>query len=83
MVDINNWLTSKIDANLKTKNICKKLDNFDDIIKQRVKLYNCDLVIEGHFHQNILSDDYINLPSLCCDKQYMIYKNNQFSFHLV
>ena len=82
-IDINNWLTKKIEANLAVKNICHKQKNFNKFIEKRVDLYNTDLIIEGHFHQGYIDEKYINLPSLYCTNQYMIYQNNQFTFNVV
>ncbi|MEA3384556.1 MAG: UDP-2,3-diacylglucosamine diphosphatase [Campylobacterota bacterium] len=82
-IDINHWLSKKSEQNLKNKNICKKQKGFDEFIKNRIKSYSIDLIIEGHFHQAIITDNYINLPSLCCSKQYMVYQNNQFKFNMI
>ena len=80
LFDINSWLSKKIEKDLKSKDICKKQKNFDNFIEKRIDLYDTDIVIEGHFHQGLISDKYINLPSLCCSKEYMIYKDGTFSF---
>lgn len=76
--DINNIITKKIDKALMNKEICSSYEGFNDKIEQRLKLYKADLVIEGHFHQNVLNENYINLPSLFCDRQYVIYKQRRF-----
>lgn len=76
--DINGVICKKIENSLMKKNICKKFKTYDTFIEKRVNNYKVDLVIEGHFHQNIISKNYINIPSLCCDKQYIQYVNNQF-----
>ncbi|RLA78594.1 MAG: UDP-2,3-diacylglucosamine diphosphatase [Epsilonproteobacteria bacterium] len=81
IIDINNWLSISSEQKLISKNICHKQNNFTQFIEHRIKKYNTDLVIEGHFHQGYINDKYINVPSLACDKRYMIYKNNQFSFN--
>ncbi len=83
LIDINNWLSKKTEQLLKQKNICKKQKDFEQFIENRIKLYNIDLIIEGHFHQGYLSKNYINLPSLCCTKEYMIYQNNQFKINMI
>ncbi len=80
LINIKNWLAQIIENKLKNKMICKKMDHFDDFIQKRIAHYNCDLAIEGHFHQGYLGEKYINLPSFACDSEYMIYKDNQFKF---
>ncbi len=80
-IDINNWLSKKIEKDLKKKDICHKQKNFESFVQTRIKNYKTDLAIEGHFHQGYISDKYINIPSLCCDKKYMIYSNDKFIFH--
>jgi len=42
--------------------------------KNRIKKYeelNIDIIIEGHFHQDKRYENYINLPSLVCNKRYL------------
>lgn len=79
-LDFNNIITTKISDKLASKNICKKLENFDEVIKKRIGRYPlCDLIIEGHFHQNnsLLYDNkhYFNLPSAFCSKKYATMSN--------
>lgn len=78
LFDFNGAICKKIETSLMDKNICKKFDTYEKFVKKRVQNYGVDLVIEGHFHQNIISKNYINIPSLCCDKQYIQFINNQF-----
>jgi len=80
LIDINNWLSQIIENKLKRKHICNKMENFLKFVNKRISLYKSDLVIEGHFHQGYKNDKYINLPSLACSSQYMIYTNKQFKF---
>ncbi len=66
------------------KNICKKLENFDKMIKRRINNINIDniyLVMEGHYHQNMMIDikkdkKYINIPSFACNKSFIIVKSH-------
>lgn len=83
MIDINFWLSYKIEQSLLKKDICIKNESFKNNLHKRFENYDCDLVIEGHFHQGILTKNYINIPSLFCDKKYMIFQNNQFKFNMV
>jgi UDP-2,3-diacylglucosamine hydrolase len=79
-IDFNNIITKKIDKYLLSKNICHKLDNFEEIAKKRVENYNTDIIIEGHYHQGSRFEfgnkEYINIPSLACSNEYSIVKNN-------
>lgn len=83
LIDINNWLSTKIYNSLEKKELCRKQDNFDQFIAKRVDNYKVDLVIEGHFHQNYLGQNYINIPSFACDKEYLLYKDEEFNFFKV
>jgi UDP-2,3-diacylglucosamine hydrolase len=80
IIDFNYYLSKYIERRLKNKTICRKQKDFDSFSKIRVKKYNTkDLIIEGHYHQGYISKNYINIPSFCCDKKYLIYKNNKFN----
>lgn len=75
LIDFNNFITKKIEISLAKKIICKELSYFNHIVKKRISSYpKCDIIIEGHFHQNkyILSENihYFNLPSAFCSKSY-------------
>ena len=74
-IDINFFISKKIENALLNKNICHKMNNFEEIVHKRIKNYNTDIVIEGHYHQgdiyNIENKKYINIPSLCCQKTYI------------
>lgn len=84
-------LTPQID-----KNICKKIENFEKIIKQKLQKYDAeitktDFVCEGHHHQDkeFVFDGlrYKNFGSFACDKSYykIIFKEEvwfiKISFH--
>ena len=79
-INFNSWLSRIIDEKLKSKKICHPMDNFLEFVNRRVGLYKTDLVIEGHFHQGYKDSRYINIPSLACSNQYMIYSENEFKF---
>lgn len=77
--DIKSCITKRIEKALLKKDICKKHKNFEFWIKNHIEKYDSDLVIEGHFHQNLIKENYVNIPSLCCDGQYVIFRDNQFN----
>jgi UDP-2,3-diacylglucosamine hydrolase len=63
-IDINNWLTKKIDNWLKQKDINNYCQDIDTFVSTRLKLYdkyNITTIIEGHFHYGIKQDKYINI----------------------
>ena len=74
-IDINFFISKRIEEALVKKSICHKMKNFEETVSKRIKNYDTDLVIEGHYHQGdrymIENKIYINIPSLCCQKQYI------------
>ncbi len=67
----------------KDKQLCKKLNNFKDIIIARMKrldVKRVDYIVEGHFHQNQRFDcfgkKYINLASFACNKSFFIVQSH-------
>ena len=80
-IDINYWLTYRISNYLSKKEICKEYKDFKEFTTLRKELYDTDkFIIEGHHHQGYQDDKYINIPSLVCSKQYLIFKENRFNF---
>lgn len=83
-IDINFFISKKIEEALVKKNICHTIRNFEEIVSKRVKNYDADIIIEGHYHQgnSYFLDEkmYINIPSLCCQKEYI--KIIDFKFKL-
>ena len=81
-IDINFFISKKIEDSLVKKNICHKMGNFKQLIEKRLENYNTDIVIEGHYHQgdiyNINNKKYVNIPSLCCQKEYVKIKDLEF-----
>ena len=73
---INNWIFRKIlNKNIK----CEKIDNFISLAEYKLLQYqDCNLIIEGHYHQNQLYKNYINLPSLYCQNSFFQLKNKKF-----
>ncbi|MBY0541468.1 MAG: UDP-2,3-diacylglucosamine diphosphatase [Campylobacterales bacterium] len=81
-LDINFFISKKIENALLSKNICHKMNNFEHIVKRRLENYNTNIVIEGHYHQGVGyyfdKKEYINIPSLCCQKKYMRISKSGF-----
>lgn len=86
-IDVNFFISKKIENALVKKNICHKMKNFEEIVSKRIKNYNSDIIIEGHYHQgdiyNFDNKKYINIPSLCCQKKYVIIKNVEFKGEII
>ncbi len=80
LIDINNWLSKKINNHLLSKDICHKIENFEKIAKKRSGYFKEDMVVEGHFHQGksfiFENIHYINIPSFYCSKKYGVIKDN-------
>ena len=75
----NNIILNKLDRYLDKKDDCKKIDNFEDLIRKRVdEKYKCNYFIEGHFHQNEFINfdnfNYINLAAFACNQRYFIVR---------
>ena len=86
-IDFGNFISKKIDASLLEKNICHQMKDFKKLVIKRLNNYKTDIIIEGHYHQGSTFEfedkKYINIPSLCCDKKYMILNNNEFTAELI
>lgn len=82
-LDINFFISKRIENALLKKNICYKIFDFERIVKRRVSNYNCDVVVEGHFHQGgeylVDNKKYVNVPSLFCQKKYLKLTNLEFN----
>ena len=83
MCDIGGWISKKIQHYNANKDLCKRVRNFKAIAMKRLQNYNCDIVIEGHFHQRFTYKDkttlYINLPSFACTKEVLTFKAGEFT----
>lgn len=81
-IDFKNFISKKIYYGLLKKNICRKMDNFKEIVSKRVKHYDANIIIEGHFHQGkeyiIDEKRYKNIQSLNCSNEYVILCDNKF-----
>lgn len=80
-----NFLYKKIQEYNASKNLCKNIEDFAKIIKDKISHYkelDVKIVLEGHFHQNVMEvvDEilYINLPSLECNGEIFEYAEERF-----
>ncbi|NPA55099.1 MAG: UDP-2,3-diacylglucosamine diphosphatase [Epsilonproteobacteria bacterium] len=73
---INNWLFKAL---LKKPVKCEKMKHLNEFVKKKLSFYDkCDIIIEAHYHQNIILDNYVNLPSLYCQKSFLQLENGKF-----
>lgn len=82
----NNQISKRFFLKQKNKLICKKIENFHKIIKQKIHLYDIDLsevnfILEGHYHQGLEIEVeniiYINFKSFACDRTYYIVQGDK------
>lgn len=80
IIDFNSFISKKIYYTLIEKDICSRMQDFDFFAKNRINHYQSDIIIEGHFHQGkeftSNNQQYVNIPSLFCDKKYFVLKEN-------
>ncbi len=60
---IQNYNASKV--------LCQKDVDLSRRQEELLKRFGVDLIIEGHFHQNILTSSYINLPAFACGEKFL------------
>lgn len=82
LLDINFFISKKIEKILLSKDICKDIYNFETLARKRIEHYKEDIIIEGHYHQGKIytfeKQEYINAPSLACQKSFLRFKNTKF-----
>ena len=86
LFDINNKISKYFEKRLMSKSICHDFEDFDGFANKRIQKYNIDkndLIIEGHFHQGQIYNNYINIPSLACDNKYMQIINKKFEVKVI
>lgn len=87
---INNYkISKKIKKSQLKKNLCKKINNFEELISSKLHLYKAEegsYIVEGHYHQchqfKQKGINYINLPSFACNQSYIIvecFKDEKFA----
>ncbi len=67
-------------TNMSNKKICKKINNFNNLAKRIAKNYKADIVIEGHYHQGVIIDNYVSLPSLACSGKVGVFNGESVEF---
>ncbi len=75
----NHSILRFVENHMQKKEQCKKFAWFDSFVKKRVeKGMECDIYIDGHFHQNKRYDfkniSYYNLAAFACNQRYFVVK---------
>lgn len=77
-------LSNRIERGLLEKHICNKIENFEQIIKQKIEqFYMTDIqfILEAHYHQNrqfkYKNLMYVNFSSFACNQSYFIVEFSQ------
>lgn len=77
-------IINKLSQQMKRKNHCRKIENFELIAKRHSSAPwadKCEAVIEGHYHQNctisIEGPRYYNLGAFACNERYYVVKSSQ------
>jgi len=78
------FIMKRLIAQMKRKNHCNSIDDFRLIAhrhKDQKWIMHCDILIEGHYHQNQSFDfetyRYINLGAFACNERYYVVKSSQ------
>lgn len=83
---LNFKISKSILKALTKKKLDYKIKNFKGFISPKMRHYNANFVIEGHYHQgeifNINEKFYINLPTFACEQSFFIVKcqNHKIEF---
>jgi len=72
-----NFKTNKIFKKILAKPVkCNKIYNFEEIALRKMEHLDYDLIIEGHYHQDMDvkrgHQYYINMPAYICNKKYIL-----------
>jgi len=65
---------------MKSKKIYKEIKNFESKVKNIAKNYNSNLIIEGHYHQGVIINNYISLPSFAYCNEIGLFDDNKVEF---
>ena len=68
---------------MKSKKICKKIENFSNLAKNIAKNYSSNFIIEGHYHQGLRVDNYFGLPSFGCSTKVAIFNGKELEFRVL
>ena len=65
---------------MSSKDICKDIKNFNKVAQRIAKNYHVDYIVEGHYHQGKIINNYISLPSFACNGEVGILNNKKLIF---
>ncbi len=80
----NGIIINKLSQQMQRKNHCQRIENFDRVAQRYSGaswVKECDVIIEGHYHQNRTFDfdefKYYNLGAFACNERYYVVKSLQ------
>ncbi|MCV3463353.1 UDP-2,3-diacylglucosamine diphosphatase [Campylobacter sp. FU_497] len=81
-------ITQKILKNQNKKQLIRKIPHFSTLVKARLKHYNIDFVIEGHYHQDVFLEyeniKYLNLATFAYKESFFVVKYEpEIRFHKI
>ena len=65
---------------MKKKRICRKIPYFKNQVAKLKRFYKSDIIIEGHYHQGIIVNNYYALPSFACKKELAVVKKGKIVY---
>lgn len=78
------FIISWLEKEMKRKNHCRKIENFETLMAKRFSSHagkKVDIFVEGHFHQNRILDfpefQYINVGAFACNERYFTVQSMQ------
>jgi len=83
---LNFKISKKILSYQNVKKLDYKIPNFASKMVPRLRKYNADVVIEGHYHQGVAMDIegkfYINLPCFACEQSFFMLECADFKIQI-
>ncbi len=85
------FISKKITESIRGKKLCREFLTFKTVLDERLDkmdFLSADIVLEGHFHQEILGEEieqkrrYFNIGSVACNESYFVVKSKDSRFSL-
>jgi len=62
------------------KVLCRDILNFKAKVLSIKKHYKSDIIVEGHYHQGVILDNYYALPSFACNEGFAMVENGKIIY---